>query len=93
MRFATALTVGTLSAGLLAGPANAAPSASLQDSCTVAQQAAETAGADYHAAASDYLAQINAGGHPGTAERDNLASLKAKADKLAAQAARACPGT
>ncbi|MEV5880362.1 hypothetical protein AB0L75_40495 [Streptomyces sp. NPDC052101] len=93
MRFATAFTVGTLSAGLLAGPANAAPSALMQDSCTVAQQAAEKAGADYHAAARDYLAQINAGGHPGTAERDHLAQLKAEANKLAAQAARACPGT
>lgn len=92
MRFAPVLVAGALGVGLLAGPADAATGIVRQDPCTAAQLAAHKAQADYHGAVVDYLAQINAGGHPGIPERENLAQLKARADRLTAQAARACQG-
>ncbi|MEV3854306.1 hypothetical protein AB0J38_08280 [Streptomyces sp. NPDC050095] len=72
----------------------AAPMASASDTqCDPATAAAMEAESAYKAALADYQKQIDAGGHPGTAEQDNLDQLKQKSDSAASQAQRVCGDT
>ncbi|MFD8570486.1 hypothetical protein [Streptomyces sp. NPDC057694] len=72
----------------------AAPLASASDTqCDPATAAATEAESAYKAALADYQKQIDAGGHPGQAEQDNVDQLKQKADSAASEAQRVCGDT
>ncbi|MYT73506.1 MULTISPECIES: hypothetical protein [unclassified Streptomyces] len=72
----------------------AAPMATASDSqCDPATAAATEAESAYKAAVADYQKQINAGGHPGQAEQDNVDQLKQKSDSAASEAQRICGDT
>ncbi|MZD07348.1 hypothetical protein GTW43_20010, partial [Streptomyces sp. SID5785] len=72
----------------------AAPMASASDTqCDPATAAATEAESAYKAALADYQKQIDAGGHPGKAEKDNVDQLKQKADSTASEAQRVCGDT
>jgi MYXO-CTERM domain-containing protein len=77
----------------LAAPAAHAAAALPQTSaeCTKAVAAADTAQADYDAALADYKKTVAAGGHPGKAERENLAMLENNVNITASDASRMCP--
>ncbi|MCZ4119837.1 hypothetical protein [Streptomyces sp. H39-S7] len=59
--------------------------------CARAVADAQTAEAAYSAAVEDYKKTIAVGGHPGTAEQDNVTKLEIEANAAASTAARACP--
>ncbi|MFI7382767.1 hypothetical protein [Streptomyces sp. NPDC049813] len=72
----------------------AAPMASASDTqCDPATAAAQEAESAYKSALADYQKQIDDGGHPGTAEKDNVDQLKQKADSAASEAQRICGDT
>ena len=72
----------------------AAPMASASDTqCDPATAAAMEAESAYKAALADYQKQIDAGGHPGKAEQDNVDQLKQKSDSAASEAQRICGDT
>ncbi|MFF1923792.1 hypothetical protein ACFVW8_24870 [Streptomyces sp. NPDC058221] len=72
----------------------AAPMASASDTqCDPATAAALQAESDYKAALADYQKEIDAGGHPGQAESQNVDQLKQKADSAASEAQRICGDT
>ncbi|WP_394427969.1 hypothetical protein [Streptomyces sp. SGAir0957] len=72
----------------------AAPMASASDTqCDPATAAAQEAETAYKSALADYQKQIDDGGHPGTAEKDNVDQLKQKADSAASEAQRICGDT
>jgi MYXO-CTERM domain-containing protein len=52
--------------------------------------AAEKAEAAYNAAVEDLKEQVAAGGHPGTAEEDNIKELMSAADSAASMAGHVC---
>ncbi|MFI5808214.1 hypothetical protein [Streptomyces sp. NPDC051561] len=71
-----------------------APMASASDTqCDPATAAAMEAESAYKAAVADYQKQIDAGGHPGQAEQDNVDQLKQKSDSAASHAQRVCGDT
>ncbi|NEB75704.1 hypothetical protein G3I40_10760 [Streptomyces sp. SID14478] len=72
----------------------AAPMASASDTqCDPATAAAMEAESAYKAALADYQKEIDAGGHPGQAEQDNVDQLKQKSDSAASEAQRVCGDT
>ncbi|MFJ4717394.1 hypothetical protein [Streptomyces sp. NPDC088785] len=72
----------------------AAPMASASDTqCDPATAAAMEAETAYKAALADYQKEIDAGGHPGQAEQDNVEQLKQKSDSAASEAQRICGDT
>ncbi|MYW62576.1 hypothetical protein GTY65_00550 [Streptomyces sp. SID8379] len=72
----------------------AAPMASASDTqCDPATAAALEAESAYKAALSDYQKEIDAGGHPGQAEQDNVDQLEQKANAAASEAQRICGDT
>lgn len=79
------------SLALVAPAAQAATPQATPAACTKAVKAADKAEAAYNAAVADYKKQVAGGGHPGTAERDNLTSLQNDANSAASFAARVCP--
>ncbi|MFD8061957.1 hypothetical protein ACFXA0_24355 [Streptomyces cyaneofuscatus] len=88
------LKIATATALTSAALVFAAPMASASDTqCDPATAAAMEAESAYEAARSDYQKQIDAGGHPGKAEQDNVDQLKQKADAAASQAQRVCGDT
>ncbi|MEU0135705.1 LPXTG cell wall anchor domain-containing protein [Streptomyces sp. NPDC006296] len=69
----------------------AGPSASASDTrCDPVTAAATEAESAYESARADYQKQIDAGGHPGKAEQDNVDQLRQKADSAASEAQRIC---
>lgn len=71
-----------------------APMASASDTqCDPATAAAMQAESDYKAALADYQKTIDAGGHPGKAESENVDQLKQKAASTASEAQRICGDT
>ncbi|MBD0734224.1 hypothetical protein ACIOC1_13765 [Streptomyces sp. NPDC088197] len=90
----TLLGTAVLGASIaLAAPAAHAAAALPQTTaeCTKAVAAADKAQADYDAALADYKKQVAAGGHPGTAEQDNLSALENQVNVTASDASRVCP--
>lgn len=80
------------SIALAAPGAHAAPALpQTTAACTKAVAAADKAQADYDAALADYKKQVAAGGHPGKAEQDNLATLENNVNLTASDATRDCP--
>ncbi|MEU6845566.1 hypothetical protein ABZ930_27185 [Streptomyces sp. NPDC046716] len=72
----------------------AAPMATASDTqCDPVTAAATEAESAYKAALADYQKQVDAGGHPGQAEQDNVNQLKQKADSAASEAQRICGDT
>lgn len=93
----TVTAAAVLAAGfVLAAPtaqaatATAASAPHAGSACASAVAAAQKAEHAYNAAAEDLKEQVAAGGHPGTAEQDNLAELLDEANSTASTAARAC---
>jgi hypothetical protein len=86
---AAVLTVGLV---LTAPAAHAATAPQANSTCASAIHTAEMAKHDYTAAAADLKEQIAAGGHPGTAEEQNVADLMAKAKDAIWDAVEACKG-
>lgn len=90
----TLLGTAVLGASIaLAAPAAHAAAALPQTTaaCTKAVAAAEKAQTEYDAALADYKKQVAAGGHPGKAEQDNLATLENNVNLTASDATRDCP--
>ncbi|QKW20184.1 hypothetical protein HUT16_14910 [Kitasatospora sp. NA04385] len=80
-------------AALAFGPLAAAPAFAATtppDNCAKAAAAADQADTAYKAALADYQKQVADGGHPGKAEEDNVAALKAAYDKAAANIVTVC---
>ncbi|WP_194919712.1 hypothetical protein [Catenulispora rubra] len=92
----TVTAAAVLTAGLvLTAPAAHAATAAPQDgkgTCWSAISAAEKAKHDFNAAAADLKEQVAAGGHPGTAEEENLRDLMGKAKAAIATAEKVCKG-
>jgi len=86
---AAVLTVGLV---LTAPAAHAASAPQGRSACGTAVAAAEKAKHDYNDAAADLKKQIAAGGHPGTAEEQNLTMLKDQAKAAFANAEKMCKG-
>ncbi|MFJ6700561.1 hypothetical protein ACIQM4_31570 [Streptomyces sp. NPDC091272] len=86
------IATGTILAGtaiLFAAPMAVAADTRC-DPATAAAMEAETA---YKAALADYQKQVDAGGHPGKAEQDNVEQLKQRSDSAASAAQRVCGDT
>ncbi|MEY9863202.1 hypothetical protein ABH935_008851 [Catenulispora sp. GAS73] len=92
----TVTAAAVLTAGLvLTAPAAHAATAAPQDAkgtCWSAISAAEKAKHDFNAAAADLKEQVAAGGHPGTAEEQNLTDLMGEAKEAIATAEKVCKG-
>ena len=88
---AAVLTAGLVLTAPAAHAATAAPQAG-KATCWSAISAAEKAKHDFNAAAADLKKQVAAGGHPGTAEEQNLTDLMGKAKMAIATAEKVCKG-
>ena len=88
---AAVLTAGLVLTAPAAHAATAAPQAG-KATCWSAISAAEKAKHDFDAAAADLKKQVAAGGHPGTAEEQNLRDLMGKAKAAIASAEKVCKG-
>ena len=90
----TAVAVRTAGFALTVPAARAATAAPHADrvGCWSAISAAEKAKHDFNAAAEDLKEQIAAGGHPGTAEEQNLEDLKEAAESAVRNAREMCEG-
>ncbi|MEZ0114782.1 hypothetical protein ABH920_008817 [Catenulispora sp. EB89] len=88
---AAVLTAGLVLTAPAAHAATAAPQAG-KATCWSAISAAEKAKHDFNAAAADLKKQVAAGGHPGTAEEENLRDLMGKAKAAIASAEKVCKG-
>lgn len=90
----TLISTAVLTAGLVLGAPAAAQAVSAprdhSAACRTAVSAAMKAEAAYNAAAADLKKQIAAGGHPGTAEEQNVADLLNAANLATSDAARIC---
>jgi hypothetical protein len=71
--------------------AHAATPQATTKACAKAVAAADKAEAAYSAAVADFKKQVAGGGHPGTAEQDNVTALLSASNAAASLAARVCP--
>ncbi|WP_037569911.1 hypothetical protein [Phaeacidiphilus oryzae] len=78
---------------LFAVPAQAATAPAVSAGCSRALAMEQKAEAAYQAALASYKQQVAAGGHPGTAEQQNLSMLENAANLATSDAARDCPVT
>lgn len=88
---AAVLTAGFVLTAPAAHAATAAPR-DAKSTCWSAISAAEKAKHDFNAAAEDLREQVAAGGHPGTAEEQNLTDLMGNAKAAIAWAEKVCKG-
>lgn len=88
----TAAAVMTVGLVLTAPAAHAATAPQAKSGCRSAIRTAEMAKHDYLAAAADLKKQIADGGHPGTAEEQNVTDLMAKAKDAVWDAVQMCKG-
>ena len=88
----TAAAVLTAGFVLTAPAAHAATAPPAKSTCWSAISTAEKAKHDYNAAAADLKKQIAAGGHPGTAEEQNVTDLMKAAKAAVANAMKMCKG-
>ena len=91
---AAVLTAGFVLAAPAAHAATAAPQAGKagRSACWSAISAAEKAKHDFNDAAADLKKQVAAGGHPGTAEEENLTDLMNAAKAAVEKAEHVCRG-
>jgi hypothetical protein len=88
---AAVLTAGFVLTAPAAHAATATPQAA-KATCWSAISAAEKAKHDFNAAAADLKKQVAAGGHPGTAEEQNLTDLMKAAKSAVWKAQQMCKG-
>lgn len=88
----TAAAVLTAGFVLTAPAAHAATAPQAKNACHSAIHSAEMAKHEYNEAAADLKKQIAEGGHPGTAEEQNVADLMAKAKDAVWDAVESCKG-
>ena len=89
----TAAAVMTAGLVLSAPAAHASTAPHGKDACRSAISTAEKAKHAYFAAAADLKKQVAEGGHPGTAEEQNLTDLKNKAKDAVWNAMQVCKGS
>ncbi|WP_152626848.1 hypothetical protein [Streptacidiphilus carbonis] len=90
----TVLGTAVLGATLaLSVPAAHAAPADTSAACSKATTAANKAEAAFDAALASFKAQVKAGGHPGAAEQQNLATLQNDANLATSDAVRVCRAT